>query len=177
MSNQHPGFPSFVGHPTAMPRSAHAQSHHQMRVQLGVGVGQAFTYQGTSGGSSGAQMPSNLHHIPHTINTMPVLHPHPHSGDPRLFPPGYNVRWCCVISAYKIRALRHRIKTPTPHKPEIPRQPLAYFHATQNSQEVITGWHHQTTQSLGACALQPGLQMAIPPQQPPPKVGTPVKYT
>jgi hypothetical protein len=62
------------------------------------------------------------------------------------------------------------------NKPDIPRQSLAYFHAVQNSHQGTTGWDTQMTQSLGACALQSSLQAAIPPQQSPPKVGTPVKY-
>jgi hypothetical protein len=64
------------------------------------------------------------------------------------------------------------------NKPDIPRQSLANFYAAQNSHQGhdqgITGWHPQMTQSLGACALH-SLQVAIPPQQSPPKVGTPVK--
>ena len=51
---------------------------------------------------------------------------------------------------------------------------LADFRPAQNShqghQETM-GWP-RTTQSLGACALQPSFQAAIPTQQPLPKVGT-----
>jgi hypothetical protein len=65
------------------------------------------------------------------------------------------------------------------NKPDIPRQSLGDFRAAQNSHQGhqgITGWHPQMTQSLGTCALQSSLGTTIPPQQSPPKVGTPVEY-
>jgi hypothetical protein len=56
-----------------------------MPVQLG--VGQEFAYQGTRGGSSGAQIPQafNPHYGAHPVNAMPV-------NPPRSLHPGYNVR-------------------------------------------------------------------------------------
>ncbi|KAF8500868.1 hypothetical protein F5888DRAFT_1309200 [Russula emetica] len=141
MTNQHPGLYSLARPPS--PHNTQVLSHHHMPVQLG--VGQAFAYQGTRGGSSGAQIPFNPHHGAHPVNTMPV-------NPPRSLHPGYN--------------------TPMANKPDIPRQSLADFYAAQNSHQGhdqgITGWHPQMTQSLGACALH-GLQVAIPPQQSPPK--------
>ena len=50
------------------------------------GVDQAFAYQGTRGGSSGAQVPLNLHHGAHRVNAIP------HSGGPRSLYPGHAVR-------------------------------------------------------------------------------------
>ena len=72
-----------------------------------------------------------------------------------------------------------RMKTTMTNKPDIPRQSLGDFRAAQNSHQGhrgVTGWDPQMTQSLVACALQSSLGAAIPPQQSPPKVGTPVKY-
>jgi len=65
------------------------------------------------------------------------------------------------------------------NQPDIPRQSLGDFYVAQNSyqgHQGITGWNPQMTQSLGGYALQSTLQAATPPQQSPPKVGTPVKY-
>ena len=56
--------------------------------------------------------------------------------------------------------------------PDNPRQSLADFHPAQNphqGHQETMGWL-QMTQLLGACALQPSFQAAIPTQQPPPKV-------
>ena len=58
---------------------------------------------------------------------------------------------------------------------QLPSQSSADFHAAQLSHQGHQGWHPHMPQSLGACALQTSLQAAIPPQQSPPKVGTPVK--
>jgi hypothetical protein len=58
---------------------------------------------------------------------------------------------------------------------QVPSQSSTDFHAAQLSHQGHQGWHPHMTQSLGACALQTSLQAAIPPQQSPPKVGTPVK--
>lgn len=141
-TNQHPSFFSSARPPR--PRNTQVLSHHHMR-----GVGHAFVYQGTGGGSSGSQIPLNLHHSAHTVNPMP---PHPlHSGGPR----GYNA--------------------PMVNKPGIPCQSLGDFLPAQNSHQGYQGpgianWHPQmTTQSLGACALQSSMGAAIPPQQSPPK--------
>ena len=70
------------------------------------------------------------------------------------------------------------------NKSNIPHQSLGDFHAAQNphqGHQGISGWQPQMTQplgtqSLGACALQSNLGAAIPAQQSPPKVGTPVEY-
>jgi len=136
MTTQHPSLYSFAR--TPRPGSTQVLSHHHMR-----GVDQAFAYQGTRGGSSGAQVPLNLHHGAYPVNAMP------HSGGPRSLHPGYT--------------------TPMANKPDIPRQSLADFHAAQNSHQGITGWEPQMTQSLGTCALQSSLQAAILPHQSPPK--------
>jgi len=51
-------------------------------------------YQGTTRGvSSGAQMPFNFPNVAHppAVNIMPV-NPPPYIGEPRTFPPVYNVR-------------------------------------------------------------------------------------
>jgi hypothetical protein len=79
MTTQHPSLYSFAR--TPRPGSTQVLSHHHMR-----GVDQAFAYQGTRGGSSGAQVPLNLHHGAYPVNAMP------HSGGPRSLHPGYTVR-------------------------------------------------------------------------------------
>jgi hypothetical protein len=89
---QHSGFTSFARAPSARPRNTPAWSYPQLPVQTSVGQGPM--YQGTTrGGSSGAQMPFIFPNVPRppAINTMPV-NPPPHSGEPRSFPPVYNVR-------------------------------------------------------------------------------------
>ena len=85
MTNQDPSL-YFSRHPK--PRGTQALSHHHTHVQMG--VHRAYAYQGTTGGSSGAQIPLNLHHGPHPVNAMAVNTSH--SGVPRSLHSIYNVR-------------------------------------------------------------------------------------
>ena len=70
------------------------------------------------------------------------------------------------------------IKTPMSHELDISRRSLAEPHGAQYSHQRMTGWHSQTTRSLGADAYarQPNWQAVTPSQQSPARnVGTPVK--
>ena len=77
-----------------------------------------------------------------------------------------------------MRLLNLHIKTSMTHELDIPRRSPAEPHAAQYSHQRMTGWHSQTTQSLGtdAYARQSNGQAATPSQQSPARnVGTPVE--
>lgn len=74
MPNQRPSLSSLATLPTAGPSGTQLQSRHRMRVQLG--VGQAYTYQGTIGGRYRDQIPFNLDHGAYPVDDLTVYPPH-----------------------------------------------------------------------------------------------------